>query len=158
MSIALKLTADAKWLRRGMNIWPPFVGAGISVTRLDQDFLSAQVRMKLRWYNRNYVGTQYGGNLYSMTDAFYAIMIMRNIGRQYYVWDQSASINYIAPAKGEVYADFNLSQVMLDVIKSNTDAGQKYLFKVTVLIKNEAGQLVSKVMKTLYIRKKPEFR
>lgn len=157
--IPLKLVTQAKWLRRLMNIWPPFVGAGISVTHIDENFRQAQVRMKLSWYNRNYMGTQYGGSLYSMTDAFYAIMILRNLENQYYVWDKSANIEYIAPARGTVIANYNLDDEMIATIKKNTDKGQKFLYEIPAEIVEEPdNKLIAKVNKVIYIRKKPEFR
>ena len=156
--IPLKLVTQAKWLRRFMNVWPPFVGAGISVTRIDEDFRQAQVRMKLGWYNRNYMGTQYGGSLYSMTDAFYAIMIIRNLDDKYYVWDKSANIEYVAPARGTVFADYNLNNEMIETIRKNTDQGQKFLYDIPVDIHDQDNKLIARVNKVIYIRKKPEYR
>jgi acyl-coenzyme A thioesterase PaaI-like protein len=152
------MVTQAKWLRRFMNIWPPFVGAGISVTRIDDDFRRAQVRMKLRWYNRNYMGTQYGGSLYSMTDAFYAIMIIRNLDKKYFVWDKSARIEYIAPARNTVVADYRLDDNMIETIRKNTDQGQKFLYDIPVNIHDQDNTLIARVNKVIYIRKKPEFR
>lgn len=156
--IPLKLVTQAKWLRRLMNLWPPFIGAGISVTRIDDDFRYAQLRMKLKWYNRNYMGTQYGGSLFSMTDAFYAIMIIRNLDDKYYVWDKSANIEYFAPARGTVIANYKLDDQMLDTIKNNTDTGQKYLYDIPVEILDQDNQRIARVDKVIYIRKKPEYR
>ena len=156
--VPLKLVTQAKWLRRFMNFWPPFIGAGISVTRIDDDFRKAQVRMKLSWYNRNYMGTQYGGSLYSMTDAFYAIMILRNLEDKYYVWDKSANIEYIAPAKATVFADYELNEDMLAIIRQHTEQGQKFLYDIPVDIVDEQKQLIATVNKVIYIRKKPKYR
>ncbi len=156
--IPMKLVSQAKWLRRLMNLWPPFVGAGISVTQIDDDFRYAQVRMKLSWYNRNYMGTQYGGSLYSMTDAFYAIMIIRNLDNKYFVWDKSASIEYIAPARGTVITNYKLDDQMIGTIKSNTEIGQKYLYEIPVEILDHDNKVIAKVYKVIYIRKKPEYR
>ena len=141
-----------------MNVWPPFVGAGISVTRIDEDFRQAQVSMKLGWYNRNYMGTQYGGSLYSMTDAFYAIMIIRNLDDKYFVWDKSANIEYVAPARGTVFADYNLNNEMIETIRKNTDQGQKFLYDIPVDIHDQDNKLIARVNKVIYIRKKPEYR
>ncbi|MGO8806153.1 MAG: hypothetical protein ACLQO7_06055, partial [Candidatus Bathyarchaeia archaeon] len=52
---------------RTIDIWPPLLGAGIR-TKWSPDHKSVDVEMKLRLWNRNYVGTHYGGSLYSMTD------------------------------------------------------------------------------------------
>ena len=54
-------------LRFAMNVWPPYVGAGIRVRHIAPDFRSVTVDMRLRWSNRNYIGSHFGGSLYSMT-------------------------------------------------------------------------------------------
>ena len=54
---------------RAINVWPPFFGAGIRV-KWSPDNKAVDVEMKLRFWNRNYVGTHYGGSLYSMADPF----------------------------------------------------------------------------------------
>ena len=59
------------WLMRIIgNLYFPYLGAGIRCTRVMDDYTELDVRMKLTWYNRNYVGTQFGGSLYAMTDPF----------------------------------------------------------------------------------------
>ncbi|HSX83808.1 MAG TPA: DUF4442 domain-containing protein, partial [Cellvibrio sp.] len=54
-----------------VNCWPPLLFSGIKLTYLAADYKEAQVTLKLRWYNRNYVRVQYGGSLMSMTDPWY---------------------------------------------------------------------------------------
>ena len=46
------------------NFYPPFLGAGIRVRHVTADFREIDVEMKLRWWNANYVRTQFGGALY----------------------------------------------------------------------------------------------
>jgi len=96
---------DSHALRRWINLWPPFLGAGIRVKHIAPDMMSVDVEMKLRWWNANYVGTHFGGSLFAMTDAFYRLMPMANLGpqtwgRDYMVWDKAASIRYRKPGKG----------------------------------------------------------
>jgi Domain of unknown function (DUF4442) len=67
-------------LRRWINLWPPFLGAGIRVKRVARDMKAVDVEMKLRFWNANYVGTHFGGSLFGMTDAFYMLMLMANLG------------------------------------------------------------------------------
>jgi len=59
---------NAAAFKRRLSWYPPFLGAGIRVERVSDDFLEIDVAMGLRWFNRNYVGTQFGGSLYAMTD------------------------------------------------------------------------------------------
>jgi Holliday junction DNA helicase RuvA len=47
--------------RRGLNLWPPFFGAGVRVTRVSDDYREVDVTLKLGLLNRNYFGTQFGG-------------------------------------------------------------------------------------------------
>jgi hypothetical protein len=104
----MKFTAGQ--LRRGMGWWPPFLGAGIRVRTFADDFRDAVVEMKLGRLNRNAVGTHFGGSLYAMTDPFFAIMLMHNLGDRYLVWDKAGAIEYVAPGRGVVHAHFHLSE------------------------------------------------
>ena len=96
-------------LRRWINLWPPFLGAGVRIKYIAPDMKAVDVEMKLRWWNANYVGTHFGGSLFAMTDAFYMLMLMANLGRDYIVWDKAASIRYRKPGKGTVRAEFRLT-------------------------------------------------
>ncbi|WP_300656311.1 DUF4442 domain-containing protein [Pseudomonas sp.] len=155
---ARRLARKARMLRWAMNIYPPYLGAGVWVRHIGADFRQVQVRMGLGWYNRNYVGTQFGGSLYSMTDPFFMLMLMENLGRDYIVWDKAASIDFIAPGKGSVYADFSIGDELLQDIRVQTAAGDKYLPELQVEVRDGAGTLVARVHKTLYVRLKPRAR
>ena len=93
-------TFQQRLMLRLVNIWPPMAGAGIRV-RWGADLKSVDVELKLRFWNRNYVGTHYGGSLYSMTDPFYMLMLMNNLGPGYIVWDKAAAIRFRKPGKGQ---------------------------------------------------------
>ncbi|MGJ7517337.1 DUF4442 domain-containing protein [Pseudomonas baetica] len=148
----------ARLMRWFLNLYPPYFGAGVRVQRISDDFRDVQVTMGLGWYNRNYVGTQFGGSLYSMVDPFFMLMLMENLGRNYIVWDRAADIDFIAPGKGPVYARFNIDDTLLDEIRQQTAGGEKYLPQLQVDIHDAAGHLVARVGKTLYVRLKPQAR
>jgi hypothetical protein len=122
------------------------------------DFREAVVELKLGRLNRNAVGTHFGGSLYAMTDPFFAIMLMHNLGSDYLVWDKSASIEYVAPGRGTVSAHFRLSGERIDEIKAQAAGGEKVLPQFAVDVKDEAGGMVARVYKTLYVRLKPRHR
>ena len=148
----------ARLLRWAMTFYPPYLGAGVRVRHISDDFRDVQVSMGLGWYNRNYVGTQFGGSLYSMVDPFYMLMLMENLGRHYIVWDKAADIDFISPGKGRVFASFRVDETLLDEIRRQTAAGEKYLPQLQVDIHDGAGTLVARVRKTLYVRLKPQAR
>ena len=145
----------ANTLRRLVNLWPPFLFSGISATHLSEDYREAEVVLKQHWFNMNYVGVHFGGSLFAMTDAFYMIMLMHVMGRDYYVWDRSASIDYLKPGRGTVTARFKIDDTALADIHAHTAGGDKYFPQFTVEITDAGGAVVARVLKTLYVRKKP---
>ena len=145
----------ASTLRHIMNLWPPFLFSGISLTRVSEDYREAEVQLKKRWFNQNYVGVHFGGSLFAMTDACYMVMLVRILGKGYYVWDQRATIDYLKPGRGTVTARFAVTEERLQEITAHTAAGEKYLPEFTVDITDAEGDVVAQVVKTLYVKKKP---
>ncbi|MDD1012439.1 DUF4442 domain-containing protein [Pseudomonas rubra] len=158
MSDPRKLARRARRLRWLLNIYPPYLGAGIRVLSISPDLRHIRVRMGLGWFNRNYVGTQFGGSLYSMVDPFYMLMLMELLGREYIVWDKAAAIDFVSPGKGPVFADLRIDDALLDDIRQHTAGGKKYLPRLQVDVRDAAGELVARVDKTLYVRLKPQAR
>ncbi len=109
--------------------------------------------MALRFYNKNAIGIQYGGNLFSMTDPCYMLLLMRNLGREYKVIDQSAAIEFINPGLGAVHAVCRLEQHDLDEIRQATDGGEKYLKTFAIDIVDTQQQVIARVSRVVYIRK-----
>ena len=149
-----RFTRSPKGLQWFLNLYGPYLGAGVRVDYLAEDFRELNVSMGLHWYNRNYVGTHFGGSLYSMVDPFYMLMLMNNLGRDYIVWDKSATIDFLRPGKGRVFAEFELTQAMIDEVKAATAGGEKYLPTWEVTVRDGAGEAVARVEKVLYVRRK----
>ena len=141
-------------LRRWINLWPPFLGAGIRVQHIAPDMKAVDVEMKLRWWNASYVGTHFGGSLFAMTDAFYMLMVVANLGDDYIVWDKAASIRYRKPGRSAVRAEFRLSEAQLDDIREKLKTLPKYEPTFRVEVKDEQGTLIAEVEKLLYVRRK----
>lgn len=140
-----------RWL---LNLYPPYLGAGIRVRRLQPDWRAIDVEMKLRFWNANYVGTHFGGSLYSMTDPFYMLMLIENLGSGYIVWDKAASIRFRRPGKGKVSASFRLSDEQIEGIRQSLNTQEKVEPTFVVEVKDDTGAVVAEVEKVLYVRKK----
>ena len=134
-----------------MNFYPPYLGAGIRVEDYDRDFRTIRVKMDLHWWNQNYVGTQFGGSLYSMCDPFYMLMLMRNLGSGYEVWDKSASIRFRKPGRGTVFARFELDEGdLVEIRQAVADEGvSEPVF--TVDVKDEEGETITEIEKELHV-------
>ncbi|ROO25134.1 DUF4442 domain-containing protein [Salinisphaera orenii] len=142
-------------LRRFMNVWPPFAASGIHVTDLRRDWSYARVELRLRPWNRNYMGTQFGGNLFKMCDPFWAIMAIERLGRGHIVWDAAGAIDFLAPGRGTVHAEFVFDDALRDEIIDITATGKKHLRWFENDIVAADGTVVARIRKQLYIRRKP---
>ncbi|HBD09116.1 MAG TPA: tetrameric acyl-CoA thioesterase [Syntrophobacteraceae bacterium] len=145
---------NAAYFRLLLNIYPPYWGTGIVVKKISPDYKEIIVQMKMKWYNRNYVGTHFGGSLYAMTDPFFMLMLIQILGNEYIVWDKGAHIDFIKPGHGTLTAKFTINDEQIDDIFNNTLSGNKYLPQFSVDITNEFNETVARVNKLLYVRKK----
>lgn len=141
-------------IRRLVNLYPPFVGAGIRMTAVSDNFHHLRVELPLTWYNANFVGTQFGGSIYAMTDPFYMMMLIQILGPDYIVWDKAAQIEFIAPGRRRLIVEFHWTEAEIEKVRAVTSNGQKYLFDREVLVRDDQDQVVARVNKTLYVRKK----
>jgi len=144
----------ASTLRRTMNLWPPFLFSGIRVAEISADFRLVRVELRQHWYNRNYVGTHFGGSLFAMTDPFRMIPLLRVLGPEYIVWDQAGEIEFLKPGRGTVSAEFRLDDATLAEIRAATAGDEKYLRWFETELRNELGEVVAKVRKQVYVRRK----
>jgi hypothetical protein len=142
------------WFKRLANLWPPFLGAGIRVSKISADFTEIDVELRMGRFNKNYVGTHFGGSIYAMTDPFYMMILIKNLGDDYVVWDKAAEIQFKKPGKGKLTAHFNITKERIAEIKAEADREYKTEPKFKVEIKNEHGEVVAEVNKTLYVRRK----
>ncbi|TVP51874.1 MAG: DUF4442 domain-containing protein [Mongoliibacter sp.] len=143
-----------KRLIKLLNIYPPYLFSGIRVVDYNEDFTYFKVRLKLTWYNKNLVGTAFGGSLYSMCDPFFMFILLINLGESYIVWDKAASINFVKPGKGTVYAEFFLSQEEIANVKSVVDQEGKKVFTFPCKVVDKNGQLIASLQKDVYVRRK----
>ena len=141
-------------MRRVFRIWPPFLFAGIRATAISADFRHARVELRQRWYNRNFVGTHFGGSLFAMTDPFWMIMTMQALGPGYIVWDSAAEIAFLKPGRGTVVADFDLDDATLERIRAATAGGGKHLHWFETDVVDGDGEVVARVRKQVYVRRK----
>ena len=137
-----------------INWYPPMIGAGIRVIDTSPDFTSITVEMKLRWWNKNVVGTQFGGSLYMMCDPFFMAILMTKLGPDYIVWDKAASIQFLRPGRSHVRAHFHIPEDEIARVKALADAGPKVEPEYDVDIIDTDGVTVARVHKVLYVRRK----
>lgn len=145
---------STKLVGRLINFWPPFLFSGIRVKSISPDWRQISVELRLRWWNRNAVGTLFGGSLFAMIDPFYPLMLQHNLGPEYTVWVKSAAIEFIAPGRSVALATFQLSGERLDEIRTAAEGGNRCLPAFSVTITDPQGKPITRVDKVLYVRRK----
>jgi acyl-coenzyme A thioesterase PaaI-like protein len=148
-----KFIGPARFLR-WLSLYPPYLGAGIRVAEADRDLTHLVVELKLHSWNKNFVGTHFGGSMYSMCDPFFMLMLMQRLGPDYTVWDKAASIDFLRPGTGKLRAVFELPEAKVQEIKLAAQNGEKTLPRFRVEVLDEAFNVVAKIEKTLYVRKR----
>jgi acyl-coenzyme A thioesterase PaaI-like protein len=148
-----ELIGHRRFLRL-MTLYPPYLGAGVRVQHAAEDLSRVEVELPLTRWNRNFVGTQFGGSLYSMCDPFFMLMLMARLGPGYVVWDKAASIEFLRPGRGVVRAAFELPDARVEEVRRAADAGEKVLPRFEVVVTDRDGRAVARVEKTLYVRRR----
>lgn len=148
----------AAGLKRRIRFYPPYLGAGVRINHISDDFRIVKVEMPLRFYNRNYVGTHFGGSLYSMCDPFFMLMLINILGDNYIVWDKAATIRFKKPGKGLVKATFEIPEEKIAEIKAAADSQGKVEPQFQVVVTDNDGQIVAEIDKLLYVRRKSDAR
>lgn len=139
-----------KWI---LNLYGPYLGTGVSVRRISCDWLEMDLVMKLRWYNRNAMGTQFGGSLYAMVDPHFVLLLMQRLGKEYIIWDREARIEFLSPGYGEVRAAIRLTETQIDQISRQADEEGSCRPEFSVEITDPEGRKIARVHKSLHVRR-----
>lgn len=140
--------------RWGFNFFPCYRGSGGRVTYIADDFREVRVKLPLSWRTRNYVGTIFGGSIYSSIDPIYMLMLIHILGPEYVVWDKAAKIRFRKPGKETLFAEFNLSGDEIAEIKQLAETERSVDRIYNLELKDKEGAVHAEIEKTLYIRKK----
>lgn len=139
-------------LKLRINTYAPYVGAGIKVEHVDLDQGLCVVSMGLNAWNKNIVGTQFGGSLYSMVDPFYMLMLMHQLGSTYVVRDKSSHIEFIAPGTSKVTTRMKIPSTEIGVIQELAKDGEAVFREYKADIVDSQQKVIATVTKNIYIR------
>ncbi len=154
MSLLKKLQTIPAISKFLFNRYAPYRGAGIEIDKVDLANYHIRIKMPLTRKNQNIVGVHFGGSLYSMVEPFYMLILMHHLGSKYIVWDKSASIHFLSPGRGTVYADIRLDSTEIDRIKQLAENHEPVYRNYRLNIFDESGVRIAEVEKIVYIRRK----
>ena len=140
--------------RWGFNLWPCYRGTGARVTHIASDWREIRIRLPLSWRTRNYVGTIFGGSLYAAVDPFYMIMLMKNLGPDYVVWDKAATVRFRKPGRTPLEAVFRLDDAELDDIRRMLAETPKVDRSYTLHLVDRNGTIHTTVDKIIHVSRR----
>ncbi len=145
-----------RFQRYGFNFFPAYRGTGARLTYIADDFLEVRVRLPLNWRTRNYVGTIFGGSMFGAADPIYMIMLIRNLGPGYVVWNKSASIRFRRPGKAALYAKFVVTSEDLDGIRAELETVESIERTFSVDLEDADGTVCASIEHLIHVRRKRE--
>lgn len=144
----------SRLMRWGFNLFPAYCATGARITYVAGDFREVRVRLPLSWQTRNYVGTIFGGSMYAAVDPVYMIMLIKNLGRDYVVWDKAACISFKKPGRTTLYARFVIDGSELDAIRKELEHARSVDRTYSVDLADEQGVVHASVEKVIYVRRR----
>ena len=144
----------SRLLRWRFNLFPAYRGTGARIAYIADDLREVRIKLPLSWRTRNYVGTIFGGSLYGAVDPIYMIMLIRNLGSGYVVWDKSATIRFRKPGRTTLFATFRIDEDELNAIRDAAANGQPLDRFYNVDLVDAEGQVHASVEKVIYIKRK----
>lgn len=139
-----------------MNVYPPYVGAGVRVTDVEGEgerIDAVTVELRTTVWNRNYVGTAFGGSLYSMADPWFMLLLGWKLGKPYVVWDKAATIDFVRPGRSTLRARFEMPDARVEEIRKQLEEVGKIEPRFETELRDEQGTLIARVRKHLHAHK-----
>ena len=141
-------------LALGMSLWLPNLFSGIRVRRFSDDWTRATVELRVNLLTRNYVKTAFGGSMQAMTDPYFFMLVMHQLGREHVVWDTRGEIEFLRPGTGVLTAEFHVPPERIAAIRERAAGGAKVLEWFETEITDRSGAVVARVRREVYIREK----
>lgn len=138
----------------GMSLWAPNLFSGIRVKKFSDDWTRATVELHVNVITRNYVKTAFGGSLSAMTDPYFFMLVMHQLGRDYVVWDTRGEIEMLKPGRGLLTAHFHVPSEQAAALRERAKGGAKVLEWFETEITDAAGDVVARVRREVYVREK----
>ncbi len=140
------------------NLSPMYRSTGGRIMEVSDDLRYVKLRLPLGYKTKNYVGTLYGGHMYSCIDGIYMVQLINILGKSYVVWDKSAYIKFKRPGTQTLYAEFDLSGELLEQIKIEINKSGEKDFNLSIALKDQEGIVYAEIEKTIYIASKEYYR
>ena len=139
-------------LRRLYNFSPCWWETGVRLKYISDDFREMHIELPLNWRTRNYVGTIFGGSMYGAVDPVYMLMLIKNLGPGYEIWDKAANIRFRRPGRSTLHAHCALDNEHIRQLRElSNESPIDRLYSIDLV--DDEGTVCATVEKTIHIRK-----
>ena len=158
-AVGQRFMSRGRLFKLAFNLSPMYRRTTARIVSISGDLHAATIRIPISYRNRNYVGSIFGGSMYSAVDPIYMVQLINILGNDYVVWDKSAEIFFKAPARDDLFADFVFSAEDVANIRSSADTDGEFVFDKTVQLTDQArAKVYCEVRKTLYVATKAFYK
>ena len=147
-------SVNTRMMRWGFNLHPVYQGCGARVLHISRNFRRVIVELPLSIRNRNYIGTIFGGAMFSAVDPMHVFMLVHNLGSEYVVWDKSARIHFKRPGRNTLRADLVLDDREPEELKRLLETQRSLERTYSAELVDEDGEVCAVIEKTVYVRQK----
>jgi Domain of unknown function (DUF4442) len=140
--------------RTFMNWYPMYFGTGGKILFWSSDWQEVHLRLRRNIWTYNYVGTIFGGSLFSAADPFYMLMLYQVLGREFVVWDKAATIRFRKPGRSTLYSRYVLSSDLIDGIRADVAAKGQTERVLPLEWLDADGVVHAQIERTLYVADK----
>ncbi|PLX11420.1 MAG: hypothetical protein C0597_15110 [Marinilabiliales bacterium] len=152
-----KENIKSKILKIGFHFHPAYRRTGGRVCFLSADLKEVHIKLRLNWKTKNLMGTVFGGSIFGALDPVYLTQLINILGKEYVVWDKSATINFIKPIKNTVFARFIITDEQIDEIKTKIESKKKYTFNLTASFQDQKGLTYAEMARTIFVADRSYF-
>jgi len=140
------------------NISPMYRRTGGCIIQVTQDLKYVKIKLPLNYKTRNYVGTLYGGHMYSCVDGIYMVQLINILSDDYVVWDKAATIRFRRPGNQTLFAEFKITDEFLATVKEEIKMEQEKDYILNVDLVDKTGKVYAEVEKVIYIADKAFYK
>lgn len=157
-TVGQKFLGKDKLFKYGFNLSPMYRRSTGRITKVTEDLLKVDIKIPLSWKNANYVGTIFGGSLFSATDPIYMVQLLNILDEDYVVWDKSSEIKFKRPAKKVGYASFVFTADEIEQIKKDVAEKNEIELIKNLQITGPNNEVYCELTKVLYVASKEFYK
>jgi hypothetical protein len=138
-----------------MRLYPPMFFQRIWVKKVHKEFRGVDVKINRSLFTSNLGNSIFGGTIFSATDPFYALLfgqIMQHKGFKITVWLKSAQIQYLKPARTDLFYTITISDEMIADAERTLQTEGKFAKMYPINIFDKHGELCATALNEVYIR------